>query len=275
VQGVVVTDTQSRQTDPIFIWQLKYGERVVKKSDVFHDYESYGLPDGELEMDYSFWLLRSGSTVILFDTGYDIPAHDWLGEISVTPPLRGLELVGVAPADVDLVITSHFHYDHIGFLSQFTSARVVAAQAEYDNWIPKLRAGALEGEFATEENLRAVVTAEEEGRLQLVSEPTEVFPGITVYPIGGHCPGELLASVDSAAGPVIMASDAAHFYDQLEHEWPFFAYSDIDEMRRGLRFINELAASKGAQIVPGHDARVRERYPSAPGAAGAVANVIA
>ena len=44
---------------PISIWQVKYGERVVRKRDVFHEYEAYGLPDGPLDMDYNFWLLRT------------------------------------------------------------------------------------------------------------------------------------------------------------------------------------------------------------------------
>ncbi|WP_217634288.1 MBL fold metallo-hydrolase [Herbiconiux ginsengi] len=71
-------------------------------------------------MDYSFWVLRA-----------------------------------VDPADVQLVIASHFHYDHIGYLGLFTRAEVVAGRAEYDHWMAKKWAGALEGEFATEADLEA------------------------------------------------------------------------------------------------------------------------
>ena len=53
------------------------------------------------------------------DTGYDIAAQDWLGEISVMPTPDGLKLIGLDPLDVDMVITSHFHYDHIGYLVSF------------------------------------------------------------------------------------------------------------------------------------------------------------
>ncbi len=262
-------------THEMSVWSVKYGERVVHKSDVFYDYSQYGLPDGDLDMDYNFWVIRSGDSIILLDTGYDIPKFDWLGEISVTPTPEGLKILGIDPADVDMVITSHYHYDHIGYLELFPNAQVVSGQKEYDYWIGKLKAAQLEGEFSTAEDLAPVLVAEKEGRLRLISEPTEVFPGITVYPIGGHCPGELLTKIDTANGGLIMTVDAAHFYEQVEHEWPFFAFTDLDEMKAGLAFITKLAGDTGATVIPGHDARVRDRYPAAPGAAGAIATVLA
>ncbi len=257
------------------VWSVKYGERVVRKSDVFWDYAQYGLPDGDLDMDYNFWVIRSGDTIILLDTGYDIPKFDWLGEISVTPTPRGLQILGIDPTQVDMVITSHFHYDHIGYLGLFANAQVVSGQKEYDYWIGKLKEGRLDGEFSTADDLQPVLDAEKDGRLRLISEETEVFPGITVYPIGGHCPGELLTRIETADGGLIMTVDAAHFYEQIEHEWPFFAYTDLDEMKAGLSFINRLSRDTGATIVPGHDARVRDRFPAAPGAAGEIATVLA
>jgi glyoxylase-like metal-dependent hydrolase (beta-lactamase superfamily II) len=261
--------------DGLSVWSVKYGERVVRKNDVFYDYASYGLPDGDLDMDYNFWVIRSGDSTILLDTGYDIPKRDWLGEISVTPTPQGLDILGIDPVSVDMVITSHFHYDHIGYLGLFTNAQVVSGRKEYDYWIGKLKANELEGEFSTEEDLGPVLDAERDGRLRLVSEPTEAYPGITVYPIGGHCPGELLTHIATAGGGLIMTVDAAHFYEQIENEWPFFAFTDLDEMRAGLTFINELARKTGATVIPGHDARVRDRFPAAPGAAGNIATVLA
>jgi glyoxylase-like metal-dependent hydrolase (beta-lactamase superfamily II) len=259
----------------VSVLSVKYGERVVRKSDVFYDYSSYALPDGELNMDYDFWVIRSHGSVILVDTGYDIPAHDWLGEISVTPTPVGLELIELDPLDVDLVITSHFHYDHIGYLGLFENADVVSGQAEYDYWFAKKAANDLDGEFTTAKDLEPIEKADREGRLRLVSEPTEVFPGITVFPVGGHCPGELLTLVKTDTSYLLLTVDAAHFYEQVENEWPFFAFTDIDEMRNGLSTINRILQETGATVIPGHDARVRDRFPAADGPAGAVATVLA
>lgn len=257
------------------VWSVKYGERVVRKSDVFHDYAQYGLPDGDLDMDYNFWVVRDGETIILVDTGYDIAKFDWLGEISVTPTPKGLEILGIDPASVSMVITSHYHYDHIGYLGLFTNATVVSGKAERDYWFGKEAAGQLDGEFSTVDDLAPVHRAEEEGRLVLIEQETEVSPGITVYPIGGHCPGELLTRIDTASGGLILSVDAAHFYEQVEYEWPFFAYTDLAEMKAGLAFITKLAKETGATVVPGHDGRTRQKFPAAPGAAGEIATVLA
>lgn len=271
----MTTTTDAADAASTSVWEVKYGERTVRKSDVLHDYAQYGLPDGDLHMTYNFWVVRTGGRTVLLDTGYDIAKKDWLGEISTTPTPQALELLGIDPADVDVVITSHYHYDHIGYLGLFTRATVVSGQAEYDYWIAKLDHDELEGEFSTPDDLAPVVAAHEEGRLQLVTEPTEVVPGITVHPVGGHCPGELVTHIATADGGLIMTVDAAHFYEQVENEWPFFAFTDLDEMKSALRYITELAASTGATVVPGHDGRVRDRYPAAPGTAGAVATVLA
>lgn len=258
----------------IEVVQVKYGERVTQKSVVLHDYGSYGQPDGDLHMEYNFWVLRTGDTVVLMDTGYDIPARDWLGEIPVVATPDGLDLLGIDPLQVSMVICSHFHYDHIGYLRLFENAQVVAGAAERAYWFAKWDNGDLEGEFTIAEHLEPVRRAEREGRLRLITEETEVFPGVTVHPVGGHCPGELIALVHSRRGPLILAADAAHFYEQIENEWPFFAFTDLDEMRAALSFINRLAKDTGATVVPGHDGRVRDRYPALEGPAAHIATVL-
>jgi glyoxylase-like metal-dependent hydrolase (beta-lactamase superfamily II) len=291
-------------TDALEVIQVKYGERITQKSAVFHDYAGYGQPDGDLHMEYNYWILRRGDQLILFDTGYDISARDWLGEISVLPTPESLKLLGVDPLAVSMVITSHFHYDHIGYLglfenaqvvsgareheywfgklhydhigylSLFANAQVVSAQAEYDYWFAKWASDSLDGEFTIAEHLEAVRAAEQEGRLLLVDKQADVWPGVTVYPVGGHCPGELVTLARSRSGPIILAADAAHFYEQLENEWPFFAFTDLGEMRRALAFIKQLASSAGAVVVPGHDGRVRDRFPALDGTAASIATVL-
>jgi glyoxylase-like metal-dependent hydrolase (beta-lactamase superfamily II) len=84
----------------------------------------------------------------------------------------------------------------------------------------------------------------------------------------------LLTLVRSRSGPRILAADAAHFYEQIENEWPFFAHTDLDEMRGALSFINKLSRETGAVVVPGHDGRVRAKFPLMDGAAGEIVTVL-
>jgi glyoxylase-like metal-dependent hydrolase (beta-lactamase superfamily II) len=188
------------------VLQVKYAERQVRRAEVFHDYGSYGLPDATLDMDYNFWVIRDADGITLVDTGYDVPARDWLGEIPVTPTPECLRRLDIAPGSVTRVVTSHFHYDHIGFLGLFGNAEVVSGGAEYDYWFGKRAAGALAGEFTTEEDLAVVAAA------------------------GG--------------------------------------------MHRALSLINRLAGELDATVVPGHDARTRDRFPALPGPASDVAVVL-
>jgi glyoxylase-like metal-dependent hydrolase (beta-lactamase superfamily II) len=256
------------------VLQVKYAERQVRRAEVFHDYGSYGLPDATLDMDYNFWVIRDADGITLVDTGYDVPARDWLGEIPVTPTPECLRRLDIAPGSVTRVVTSHFHYDHIGFLGLFGNAEVVSGGAEYDYWFGKRAAGALAGEFTTEEDLAVVAAAERDGRLRLVRDSARVSDSVAVRPVGGHCPGELLVAVRTTGRPLLLASDAAHFYEQIEHEWPFFAFTDLGEMRRALALINRLAVEFNATVVPGHDARTRDRFPALPGPASDIAVVL-
>ncbi|WP_028936442.1 N-acyl homoserine lactonase family protein [Pseudonocardia spinosispora] len=257
------------------VLSVKYAERQVQRSEVFHEYSSYGLPDATLDMDYNFWVITDSDGITLLDTGYDVAARDWLGEIPVTSTPDCLALLGIEPSDVTRVITSHFHYDHIGYLGLFTEAEVVSGGAEHDYWFGKRAEGALEGEFTTEADLAVVERARDEGRLRLVRDAERVSDAIAARPVGGHCPGELLVAVRTEGRPLLLASDAAHFYEQLEHEWPFFAFTDLGEMRRALSLINELAERFAATVIPGHDARTRQRFPALTGPAGAIAVVLA
>lgn len=264
----------SDSADGLTVVQVKYGDRVTRKSVVFHGFAESGEADADQLMDYSFWVARTADKVILIDTGYDIAAQDWLGEVSRTPTPEGLRLLGIDPADVNLVIATHFHYDHVGYIDHFPAATIVASRTEYEYWVAKYAENGLVGEFATPRDVTAIMRAGDEGRLRLVDGVTEVFSGITVYPVGGHCPGQLLTYVESLSGPLILASDAIHLSEQLERGWPFFAHTDLDEMVAAIAFAKELSARTGAPIIPGHDPRVRTHYPAVDGPANAIATAL-
>jgi glyoxylase-like metal-dependent hydrolase (beta-lactamase superfamily II) len=256
------------------VLSVRYAGRTVRRSDVLHDYAAYGEPDGPLEMDYNFYVITGPDGVTLFDTGYDVSARDWLGEIPGTDTPDCLALLGVDPGDVVRVVTSHFHYDHIGHLRLFPRAEVVAAREEYAYWTDLRDRAGLDGEFATVEDLGEVERAREEGRLTLVDGPARVAEHLTVVPVGGHTPGESLLVVGTQDRPLVLAADAAHFGVQLEHDWPFFAFTDLERMRGALARIHAIADALGAAVVPGHDARTRAQHPAAEGAAGQVAVVL-
>jgi len=68
-------------------------------------------------------------------------------------------------------------------------------------------------------------------------------------------------SVNTARGWVVLASDAAHYYESLEHGTPFATHESMFGMLEGFRRLRILAPSD-AHIVPGHDPAVLARYPA-------------
>jgi glyoxylase-like metal-dependent hydrolase (beta-lactamase superfamily II) len=256
------------------ILQVRYGERAARKGYVFHDYARYGLPDGTIPMEYSYWVLRAPGRTVLFDTGYDIPDYAEHDEVELVRVPDGLALLGIDPLEVDTVIVSHFHYDHIGWLHLFRNATVVAHRLERETWFARREAGGL-GPHVWERHLDAVADAEREGRLRLVDGRVEVEPGLEAIPVGGHSPGELLLRVDTPDGSFLLASDAAHFREEVELGWPFFAFDDLQEMLDGFALIRRVAEETGSTVIPGHDGRTRLDHPPAPGRGAEVAVVLA
>jgi glyoxylase-like metal-dependent hydrolase (beta-lactamase superfamily II) len=59
----------------------------------------------------------------------------------------------------------------------------------------------------------------------------------------------------------VLASDAVHYYEELERDRPFVVVADLEQMYRGFDTVSELAASPGATLVAGHDPDVMHRFP--------------
>ncbi|MDP6707722.1 MAG: N-acyl homoserine lactonase family protein, partial [Alphaproteobacteria bacterium] len=89
----------------------------------------------------------------------------------------------------------------------------------------------------------------------------ELWPGIAVHHIPGHTNGLQSVSVETARGRVLLASDAAHYYESLTDGTPFLTHVDMLQMLEGYRRLRRLAPSD-AHIVPGHDPEVLRRYPA-------------
>ena len=81
-------------------------------------------PDGPIEMDYYFWVLRSADTLRLVDCGFDPDAGRRRGRTLLIDPIEALSRLAIAPEDVREIIVSHAHYDHIGVLGAEGTDRI-------------------------------------------------------------------------------------------------------------------------------------------------------
>jgi len=242
------------------VFAVRYGTRSTCASQVFLNWFQYGEPDYPLDMDYFFWLVTGGGRVVLVDTGFTPEVGARRGRTTTVPPLEALRRLDVRPDQVDTVVVTHGHYDHTGHVSAFPDAQVVMSGRELDFWSGPYARRAQFAHSAERSDLDVLVRRDRGGGVRRVAGREEVAPGIAVREVGGHTPGQLVVEVDAEQGRVVLASDAVHYYDELERDRPFVVVADLEAMYAGFDTVAELASAPGAALVPGHDPLVMSRF---------------
>jgi len=108
------------------------------------------------------------------------------------------------------------------------------------------------------DDICALVRYNYEGRVVFTDGEREIAPGVRVHKVGGHTAGMQIVTVRHAKGQAVVASDASHYYRNIEARIPFNTLHDLPGMYRAFDRISELASVKEL-ILPGHDPLVLER----------------
>lgn len=241
------------------VYAVRYATRGARSGEHFHGHDPHDAP---MPMDYFVWAAVSEDRTVVVDAGFNAEVAARRGREHLRCPTEGLGRLGVESEQVRLVILTHLHYDHVGNLEKFPAASFVVQDEEIAFWT---------GRYAGRGHFRAMVEPEDvlhlvrenfAGRLRFVAGSEEVVPGIEVHRAGGHSRGLQVVRVRTARGAVVLASDAAHFYANIEQDRPSSIVTDLPEMYGAFDLVNSLADSP-AHVVPGHDPLVMERHPAA------------
>lgn len=230
---------------------IRHGTRETRRSEVFLNYAFYGEQDGPFRLDYFLWVLRRGDEAIVVDTGYSAAGAASRGRDVLIDPLDALRRLGVEPASGVPVVVTHAHYDHIGNLPAFTRSPVHIAQAELDFWRSDIATRPLFSHFGDPAEVEELRRIEEQGRLRPFTGAARIADGVEIIEVGGHTPGQAMVSVETAEGRVLIASDAAHFVEELERDMPFVSMADVPQSYRVLERIRQADA---VRVLTGHDA---------------------
>lgn len=254
---------------------VRYATRAATKRTFFLRYDSYGDPDAPQSLDYYFWVVGEGPDALVVDCGFDPAAGARRGRTCLTPPIEALALLGVDAASVSRLLITHFHYDHIGNVDAFPNAELLVPERELRFWTGPLASRAQFAQVVEPAEIGRIAEAQRAGRTRMMGARTDVGPGVTAIDVGGHSPGQQILVVETSGGPVVLASDAVHLYEEFERDRPFEIVADLAEMYRGYDLVRELCGRPGAVMVPGHDPEVMDRFPRAEGPAGEFAVRIA
>ena len=235
-------------------------ERISGRLDKIH----FGDTSSDLYLSFHSYLIRTANHTILVDLccGNDKhrPTRPHWHERS-GPFLDNLADAGVTPDDVDIVMCTHLHADHVGWNTKlengtwvptFPNARYLFAEKEFNYWQALHDANPPEpvmyGSF--EDSVLPVISS---GQAEFVAGDYKVGSGVFLEPAYGHTPGNVMIHAEDNGRHAILCGDAIHHPVQLIHpEWSTNFCSDQAESRATRLALLENCAGTSTMLLPAH-----------------------
>ncbi len=156
--------------------------------------EANFIPTDRAQFFFTPTLVNTGAELVLFDTG-----------VNADGMLAALEAAGHTAEEVDVVVLTHMHGDHIGGLMHngsptFGNARYVAGSIEHEHWRSA-------GNEQFDANVRPL-----EDQTTLINGGDSVLSGITAMEAFGHTPGHMAFMLESEGEQLVLIADTANHY---------------------------------------------------------------
>ncbi|MEP9376428.1 N-acyl homoserine lactonase family protein [Aquabacter sp. CN5-332] len=240
------------------LFAIRYAMRGAQRRDHFIGGDPH---EGPMPMDYFLWVAKSPERTFVIDCGFTKEVADARKRTYLRCPVEALNLLGIDPDTVRDVIITHLHYDHAGNFDRFPNARFHLQEREMNYATGRyMRFPRLSHSFEVEDICK-VVRLNYAQRVLFYDGDAELAPGLTVHQAGGHSHGLQFVRVNTKRGPVVLASDVSHFYENMASGRPFPTAFHVGEMLEGFEKLLTLAPDE-SHIVPGHDPLVMSLYPA-------------
>jgi glyoxylase-like metal-dependent hydrolase (beta-lactamase superfamily II) len=222
----------------------------------------YYIPERDaLVFSMHAWVVKTGRHTVLIDTcvGNDkdrMPRAHW-HQMS-TPFLERLRATGTAPEDIDYVMCTHLHADHVGWntmlrdgrwVPTFPNARYLFARIEYEHWSKnpdpnRIRRNAF---------YDSVLPIVEAGRADLIEDGHDVDGAFTVQLAPGHTPGNAAIRLTSNGAEALFVGDSVHHPLQAyQVDWSTHVCTDPAAAAASRRRLLEECVERGSLLLPAH-----------------------
>jgi glyoxylase-like metal-dependent hydrolase (beta-lactamase superfamily II) len=220
--------------------------------------------DGVVHVAFQTWLVRSGGRTILIDTGIGndktrpaVGAWDHL-KLGYLDSLSG---AGVKPEDVDLVVNTHLHVDHVGWntrlvdgewIPTFPNATYLMPKIDFEYWDPANNPNIVGGvnENVFEDSIAPVHAA---GQVQLWEGSHAIDADLRLEAAPGHTPGSSVVKLESGTERALFAGDL--FHTPLRIMYPghstCFCLNPVESNATRQRLLG-WSAENNALILPAH-----------------------
>ena len=220
---------------------------------------------GKLVFSFHSFVVKTGRHNILIDACIgnhkERPTRPQFHRLQ-TPFLADLASAGVKPEDIDYVMCTHLHWDHVGWNTRlengsgrwvptFPNARYIMARREFEHWQAFQKSGEESPHArAFEDSVLPVVRT---GQSVLVDDDYALEDGLWFESAPGHTPGNVVIHARSRDERAVFLGDVIHHQFQLmQPAWSTLACTDRELSRRTRTRLIEEYAANGMRLLPGH-----------------------
>jgi glyoxylase-like metal-dependent hydrolase (beta-lactamase superfamily II) len=221
----------------------------------------HATPEGRMFINFQAFFVRCGNRRIMIDTciGADRERQFPVFTKMRTTFMQDLASLGIAPNDIDTVLCTHLHFDHVGWnthlvdgrwVPTFPQARYLFSRTEYDHWLMLRDTGGYHGINHLSDAVDPVIEA---GLVDFIPHDYAITEQIRLLPTPGHTPGHVSVYINSQGQEAVITGDLMHHPIQVampEH----LATFDLDKpagAKTRVEFVNRFK-EKPVLVIGSH-----------------------
>ena len=231
------------------------------------DYPEQLDAQGRVLMNLGSFVIRSGGKTILVDTGLGPVSHGMTADTGSLP--KNMQERGVPPGEIDAVVLTHLHWDHVGWnivgegANQrlgFPNAHYLVSKVDWDiqqALLTQQPTGTDEERATLERRLSAfreqVQPLEVLGTVDLFEGEHQITPEVTTMPSPGHTPGHMCVAISSQGERALVLGDCIHMPLEVhEVDWVCRGDRDPELMKKTRHALLDAAEQDGTLLLSGH-----------------------